>query len=71
MDQAPSLVTITIISASLLLIGLGFLWLGAYVRDRIKSKVLRRVISWLCFALGVIFVSSATFNMVVTILFHS
>lgn len=40
-------------------IGSGFWWLGQYCSGRIKQPIGRALLSWPCYVLGFVFVSSA------------
>jgi uncharacterized membrane protein YidH (DUF202 family) len=68
MDEGPSFLMVVIISIVHLAIGLGFVWLAQISRRKIDSRVWRTVASWLCYAVALIFISSAVFNTVVNIL---
>jgi hypothetical protein len=72
MDDSPSFLMVAVISTVIsivhLAIGLGFVWLAQISRRKIDSRVWRTVASWLCYALALIFISSAVFNTVVNIL---
>jgi hypothetical protein len=55
-----------IVSTVQFAIGSGFVWLGKYLSQHVKWRIGRVLLSWPCFGIGFIFLSSA----VVTILWN-